>query len=234
MLIARILPIMSIYRLPHGQYGYSGHVLNLPQDVTSFINSLPRSPADLDIIVVRKEGATDTHKDFRVRRSVVLQALQWLVDNNVYYRDVTIDHSVLALLPVDGQLTQIKTVRVSSSEVDMPAREDEHPHSAHLPSTFIPMPQRGITEEEAIEQSVIQGNNHVNWPSITGNAVNEFTTEGYMSCAFPILFPTGMADFLAPRHRPVTIGNFFKHLMLFHDQRFARHPRFRYVYMHSY
>ena len=25
MLISRILPIMSLYRLPHGQYSYSGH-----------------------------------------------------------------------------------------------------------------------------------------------------------------------------------------------------------------
>ncbi len=39
-----------------------------------------------------------------------MQALQWLVENNVYYRDVTIDHSVLALLPVNGHRTQIETV----------------------------------------------------------------------------------------------------------------------------
>ena len=73
MLISRIMPIMSIYRLPHGQFGYSGHVLNLPQDVAGFINSLPRSP---NVVVVRKEGTVDTHKDFRVRRSSVLQALR--------------------------------------------------------------------------------------------------------------------------------------------------------------
>ncbi len=166
-----------------------------------------------------------------MRRSSVLNALRWLIDNNLYYRDVTINQNILASLPVDSLLTEIRTIRVSSSEVDMPARDDEDPHSAHIPSTFLPMPQRGVTEEEAIQQSVIQGNNHVKWPSTTGNAVNEFTTEGYMSCAFPILFPTGMADFLSPRQRPVTIGNFFKHLILFHDQRFARHPRFRYVYI---
>ena len=33
----------------------------------------------------------------------------------------------------------------------------------------------------------------VNWPSTSGNPINEFTTEGYMSCAFPTLFPTGAA-----------------------------------------
>ena len=36
----------------HGQYGYNGYVINLPQDVPSFI--LPRHPNDLDIIVVRQ------------------------------------------------------------------------------------------------------------------------------------------------------------------------------------
>ena len=53
MLISPIIPMMSIYDLLHGQYGYNGHVINLPQNVTAFINSLPRCLNDLDIIVVR-------------------------------------------------------------------------------------------------------------------------------------------------------------------------------------
>ena len=40
--------------------GYSGHVVNLPQDVASFVQSLPRLPSELDVIVVRKEGAIGT------------------------------------------------------------------------------------------------------------------------------------------------------------------------------
>ena len=42
---------MTLYRLPHGQHGYSGHVINLPH-VASFANSLPCLPSDLDVIVV--------------------------------------------------------------------------------------------------------------------------------------------------------------------------------------
>ena len=57
MLISAVLPIMTIYRLLHGQYG---HVVNLPQDVASFANSLPRLPSDLDVIVVRKEGTSQS------------------------------------------------------------------------------------------------------------------------------------------------------------------------------
>jgi len=52
---------MSIYRLPHGQFGYSGQILNVPQNVNSFVNELPRCPATLDVVIVRREGADETH-----------------------------------------------------------------------------------------------------------------------------------------------------------------------------
>ena len=52
MLVSKVLPIMSIYHLPHSQYGYGGHILNLPQDVT-FINNLPTT---LDVVIVKKHS----------------------------------------------------------------------------------------------------------------------------------------------------------------------------------
>ena len=39
MLISVVLPIMSLYQLPHGQFAYNGHVINLPQDIACFANS---------------------------------------------------------------------------------------------------------------------------------------------------------------------------------------------------
>ena len=38
---------------------------------------------------------------------------------------------------------------------------------------------------------------------------------------------------MAPRQQVVTIANYFKHLMLYHDQRFAKHPRFRYFALNT-
>ena len=223
MLISRVLPIMSIYRLPHGQYGYSGHILNVPQNVTQFLDHLPRCPTTLDIVIVRKQGVGETHKDFRVRRSVVLRALQWLIVNNKYYNDVTINHDTLSMLPNDSQLTNLVSISVSlDSVVETPGNQDSDPYNAYIPSTFVPATARSFTEQEMIQQSIMDplpSLQHVDWPSTTGPPVNEFTTEGYISCAFPSLFPTGRADFLAPRQRMVTIGNYFKHLMLYHDQR---------------
>ena len=40
MLISAVMRIMFIYCLSHGQYGYSGHVVNLYQDILSFSSSL--------------------------------------------------------------------------------------------------------------------------------------------------------------------------------------------------
>ena len=114
MLISGVLPITSLYRLPHA---YSGHVINLPQDIASFANSLPRLPSELDVIVVRKEGAANTHRDFRVRRGVVLHALQWLLANNRYYTSMFAStlHDALALLPEDGNLTGLHSVTLDST-----------------------------------------------------------------------------------------------------------------------
>ena len=88
MLISPVMPMMTIYRLPHGQIGYSGHVINLPH--VNFVNILPRSPKDMPILVVRKEKSQGNHKDFHVQKQKILHALQWLIVNNPFFKDITL------------------------------------------------------------------------------------------------------------------------------------------------
>ena len=164
---------MTIYHLPQGHYGYTGHVINMPQDLSVFATSLPRLPSELDVMIVRKKGSNNTHRDFRVRRMVVQRALQWLKRNNKYYRNIDIDVSVLSQLPDDGDLTDKCGVGIEPTE-----------------DQIVPWPENGSVP------------------------IDEFKTEGYISCAFPTLFPTGEADFLAPRQQSVTVGMYFKHLMM--------------------
>ena len=61
-----------------GQYGYRNHVLAFEQNVQSLVGALPRAPGSSRVLLVRKQGRQNTHKDFRVRRAVVLAALTWL------------------------------------------------------------------------------------------------------------------------------------------------------------
>ena len=241
MLISAVFPIMSLYRLPHGQYGYSGHVINLPQDIASFATSLPRLPSELDVIVVRKEGAAQSHRDFRVRSSIVLHALQWLLANNIYYRNIHIDPDALALLPEDGDLTGLCSVTVETDDQETPPAQND-PSDDHIATSFVPINLNPrMTEQETIRKSVQERQFHqpaetpptVMWPPRGGTPINEFKTEGYISCAFPTLFPSGAADFVAPRQHTVTVGNYFKHLMMYQDGRFAKHPSFCYFALNT-
>lgn len=232
MLISSVLPIMTLYRLPQGQYGYSGHVVNLPQDISAFTNSLPRHPSNLDVIVVWKEGSNQSHRDFRVRRSVVLHALQWLVANNLYYRNIHIDPNVIAQLPEDGNLSGLCNVTIDISSEEDNTQDEVDPYNTHLSRYFVPVAPRTLTEIETVRHTV---NEHPSplpsqpmpWPT-TGTPVSEFTTEGYTTCAFPTLFPTGSADFLAPQMNAVAIAGYFKHLMMYEGGCFSQHSRFRY------
>ena len=236
---------MTLYHLPHGQYGYNGHIINLPQQVTKFAHSLPRLPADLDIVIVRKEGADTTYRDFQVRRSVVHSALQWLMENNLYYQHISLDDHALALLPENGNLPGLPSIVQDPSQAELMEGEQGdslHTDDPHFTQTFVPINHQKVTEEEAVKQTVDERQQlptssnprHVlMWPPCEDTPVNEFSTEGYFTCAFPTLFPTGAADFAAPRPREVTIGNYFKHLMQFEDGRFAKHPRFRYFALNT-
>ena len=102
MLIARACPIMCIYRKHGGQRGYKGHVVNLPQNIQGFLDTLPSYVNDLPILIVRRQGTESTHADFRVRRSRVLSAILWLKQTNICYRDITINYNSLRQLPEDA------------------------------------------------------------------------------------------------------------------------------------
>ena len=93
---------------------------------------------------------------------------------------------------------------------------DEHQRARKV----VPSTTQRLTEQETIRQSIIERQPHqphptVPWPPSSGTSINEFNTEGCISCAFPTFFPSGAADFVAPRPNVVTIGNYFKHLLMY-------------------
>ena len=156
--------------------------MNLPQDLTTFATSLPRLPSELDVPLVRKEGVGNSHRDFRVRRSVVLRALQWLKQHNKYYHNIEISQAALSQLPTDGELTGLCTVNDTTVDEEEEHRrtDDQIPHDV---TTFIPAAARKLTEQEAVRKAVLecQSSAHaqvVPWPTRGDTPINEFTTEG--------------------------------------------------------
>jgi len=144
------------------------------------------------------------------------------------------------LLPEDGNIFDQHINRIESEVLDLPDQSEgnvsEDQYTDHLSRTFVPRSYQTITEEEDIRQSLQHDRSvpsTVMWPTRGQNPINKFNTEGYLSCAFPTLFPSGAADFLSPRLNRITIGNYCKHLLLYHDGHFAKHCRFRYFALNT-
>lgn len=217
-LIARVNPVMRVYQLQaygsRGQYHYTGNIMNVEQNIDDIARTLPNTPANLGIVVVRRAAVTG-HIDFRVRKMKVLKALEWLKCNNPFYADIEIDLEALSLLPEDGNIANgilaLHEDGLSNEAMDCDRVEE----------TAVPMAPLQCNEE-AIQTAL-------RWPTANPAPLNEFRTAGYVPMAFPHLFPDGKVDFLDnTRAVKVTHREWCEFLMRFEDKRFAQDPRFRF------
>ena len=128
----------------------------------------------------------------KVCRAKALHALQWLQIHNKYFANIETDHSHLAQLPDDGDITTLASISLnkpSCSEQSSNAETD--PYDTFLSGTFVPMNFRKGTEQEIVRNSLTERQQppHANtqpvpWPEITNTPINEFRTKGYISCAY--------------------------------------------------
>ena len=243
MLIARALPIMRVYIKPGGQRGYSGHVINLPQNIAELAHSLPRYPKDLSVIVVKKKGKDNSFKDVTVRRQNVADALKWLINNNPHYKDININQDSLNSLPEDGvphDLLSVETENIDETaacEPDLgPQNEDDIVYNEGTEmSSFLPIPDCQAQEIDAVQQQLCHQAT-MPWPTVDNEPMNEYLTPFLATLAFPTLFPDGKGDPTNPSlRRDIPLGERVKHLLKFGENkngkwvyRFATHPRFAY------
>lgn len=107
ILIARVHPVVSVFKIRGQQRAYSGHVMNFVQHVEDIATRLPHDPRGLNTIVLLNRNTPNGMIQFRVRSSNVRVALCWLKENNQYYRDIIIDENVLRNLPRDGDVSHL-------------------------------------------------------------------------------------------------------------------------------
>ena len=149
----------------------------------------------------------------------------------------------MAQFPQDGNLSDLTSLSLGTSTTTGKTRvsEEDDLYNADLASSFVPNAARTVTEQDSIRQSVQEhqtthgssGPSTLMWPTIGRTPINEFTTEGYFSLAFPTLYPAGAADFLGQRQNEITIGYYFNHLIMYYDGRFAKHPQFRFFALNT-
>lgn len=251
MLIARVHPVICVFRRKGGQYFYKNHVINFRQNVTEFASKLPHTLSSLSkvFIVRRTSSTTEYQRDFVVSKSRVYRCLAWLKQNNKFYSDIQIDETRLAELP-DSETNALQYLETaedgSEQEIISPPTNENRQSREYLieevQSEFVR--EQNIVDE--VNRDTIQdlenvvAANHPNreaevipWPEIESSPVNEYKTPGYVACAFVSLFPSGRADFLDDRQVKVTHHEYFKHLFRYKDGRFRSHNRFGYFALNT-
>jgi hypothetical protein len=111
-LICRISPAINIHMLRHGGIAANGHCVTFPQEINEPAKILPKLPSEVNILKVKRKGKDDNHKEYRVRRYTIQNALIWLKNNNPAYSDITFSSDRLNQLPLDNSLN------LQSLEVD--------------------------------------------------------------------------------------------------------------------
>lgn len=217
MIIARCHVQMMVYRYRGHQYHYSGHCVSFMQSTAKTVDMLPNLPSELDVVVLRpSDRAVESHQryqrqfrpTFHVRKGRIMTWLRYLKENHPDYRHVTVSLGRLAALPVDGDVSssfQCIVDDAADDEVQAPPVAGENA----LPNAQSMVPNLNITATEI--DLILQGISEPRLtppglpaPEVRSTPIDEAAgNERILAMAFPTLYPTGRADFNAPRIRKV-------------------------------
>ncbi|CAG8581859.1 15995_t:CDS:2, partial [Gigaspora rosea] len=205
MLIAQVFPIISVFNLRGGQYAYHRNIINFPQDLQEFVTRLPSNPSTLDFLIVWRYNTNGSNfRDFNVRRKKIIQALQLLKTNNIFYRDIIVDNEILQSLPENGSIVeQLPQLIDENNEYEEQNEQNVNQDSELIENKFISQTFVPSLPPEQNEDSIIaetlnrmqQSHSHyddiiINWPNHDGNSTR------YIAKAFSTLFPTDFENFV--------------------------------------
>lgn len=141
---------------------------------------------------------------------------------------MAINHDRINTLPSSLRDCYISTLN-ELADVDPTSTADVDPVPT-LEAT-VPNIQNEQTEVNMLLNAVSDhlDKSRLRMPTLQCTPPSEHTSRRVLAMAFPTLFPRGTGDWHEPRVRTVTFREYVSHLMRYSDQRFATHPRFRYV-----
>lgn len=78
ILIARVHPVVSVFKIRGQQRAYSGHVMNFVQHVENIATRLRHNPRNIDSVIILNRETPNGLIEFRVRSGRVRADLIWL------------------------------------------------------------------------------------------------------------------------------------------------------------
>ncbi|VDI54287.1 Hypothetical predicted protein [Mytilus galloprovincialis] len=249
-LIALNIPFMKIMALPKGgQKGVHGPVVCVPSDLKKVTTILPRSEDEsllLKVKLKRKLNYKGYDKYQYVRPNHLEQALVYLKDKNVWYKDVAINDEWINPIPEvnDDQVVNDESdsdsddtgswgIRNTERCVENMSKSRKKAMKENIESeqySYIDDRLRGVQldtclqpadiGQEALDLCFDQVFNLA--PAENNNPLSVLKEPGIEAKTFPVHFPSGKNTSDEDRDEKLTIGRYFNLRLMSVENRFAR------------
>ncbi|TKS65620.1 ATP-dependent DNA helicase PIF1 [Collichthys lucidus] len=196
-----------------GQNGVHGPVTCVPANIVQTTNLLPRTSMDGSLLPIKlkRKLTYKGHYEYEyVDTTHIKQALQYLKDNNIYYKDVHFNTEWLNEFCKDDEVNpdvqQDQTGSVEPSSVP----DDEFLHDRR--------------STEALDQYF---DDVLNLAPAEGNCPVKFLSDQTNEArCFPVLFPKGCPTYHDARQHRLTLSRYFNNRILHADGRFAQNVEY--------
>ena len=204
-LIALHCPVLKVIRLKGGNFGYSGNVVAVTQDLQDFVTKLPRQLIDVNYSIVMPvfDENVAVPKCLQVSSLKLNTWLRFLITSNSLYANIILDQHALENLPENGTTFGFLRPLVSLSSDD-----DTDPHVEVADDMVV----QGIMGEDRSTSEEVHLENLI-WPERSAKAIQEFKHPNIFAKCFPTIFPFGLGDPTSPtRPFAVTLAEGLTHL----------------------
>lgn len=257
-LIQRLSPFVPLTHLSRGMMGLSGHTCVFEQDVSGFIDTLPRKLDDVTFLNVIKKirreiGGKQTYDQvLKVSKTKIFRALTFLKQYNTEYKNINIDMDNLSWMRgesdvMDQFITNTNTTDDDDTSVNE-AFDDIGPcptqandpnneckedmgHFGYINEKGTPhLSNKDRIINNTLQRQLKKGKKSciLNWPSVGDTPVNEYSETKIFALAFPWLFPGGEGDV---NDYPGDITEWGKNMLFYQDGRFDNDEYFSFFAM---
>ncbi|XP_073714001.1 uncharacterized protein [Misgurnus anguillicaudatus] len=234
-LIALNIPFLKLLCLPRGgQRACHGPVVCIPVNTTNMTNILPRNECDDHMIKIKlkRKLTYKGHYEYKyVHTDHVRNALVYLVQNNMWYKDVEFNEQWINNLnePDEADGNEMQEDNVADNSDDDKVADDE----SHEDLTYI-KEQSGLLSDTSL-QPVDIGSEIIDQhfhdvlsvaPGEGNSPVRLLSDETNEAKCFPFLYPTGGPTFHDARPEKITLSRYLNARILNADGRFAQNSDF--------
>ena len=228
-LVALRIPFMKVLSLPKGgQKGVKGPCINVPSDLNTVTSTLPRPINEAQLIKVklkRKLQYKGYHQFQWINPTKVQQAVQFLINHNKWYSDVTLQNKWYNQDDIEDMLLDENsqdTVSKDNDETTVNNTEDENDDKTSandLPS----YPEETCLQPIDLGQEVLDTDGKIFClaPGENQTPKSVFRENGIDAMAFPHLHPSGEFGFSMDRQLKLTPSKYFNVRLFSADTRFA-------------